>query len=117
MNVPNTADHYHRIAAGTRFESGAFIDGTFTTSNADVFENVNPATGEIIGTVRNCDAQDVDRAVVAARRAYKSGVWSRCAPERRKEVLLRLAALIRDNAEEIAVLESLDSGKTIKDCL
>jgi aldehyde dehydrogenase (NAD+)/gamma-glutamyl-gamma-aminobutyraldehyde dehydrogenase len=59
----------------------------------------------------------VDVAVKAARRAFNSGVWSRAAPEERKRVLLALADLVRANAEELALIESLDSGKTIRDCL
>ena len=59
----------------------------------------------------------MDLAVVAARRSFRDGAWSRCAPEHRKEVLLALARLVRNNAEELAVLESIDSGKTITDCL
>ena len=62
-------------------------------------------------------AEDVDLAVKAARRAFEAGTWSRAAPEARKAVLLRLADLVREHKEELAVLESLDSGKTINDCL
>ena len=106
------------IAAALRIETNAFIDGRFVpASGGETFMSRNPATGETIAAVAHCRAADVDRAVVAARRAFDAGVWSRAAPEERKAVLLRLAALVRENAEELAVLESLDSGKTITDCL
>jgi aldehyde dehydrogenase (NAD+)/gamma-glutamyl-gamma-aminobutyraldehyde dehydrogenase len=82
-----------------------------------VFENINPATAEVLGTVSHCDHLDVDIAVKAARKSFDNGEWSRCAPEKRKEVLMKLADLIRQNADELAVIESLDSGKTITDCL
>ncbi len=96
----------------------ALIDGGYRPAiSGKVFENVNPATGETIGAVAACDAADVDLAVAAARRAFEDGSWSRAAPEERKAVLLRLADLVRENTEELAVLESIDSGKTIKDCL
>ncbi len=95
----------------------AFIDGRFQPAQSrNRFETVNPATGEVLGSVASCGEADVDRAVAAARRSFDDGCWSRAAPEARKEVLLRLANLVRENAEEIAVLESLDSGKTITDC-
>jgi len=118
MTEAKTADFYHAKAGRLAIPSQAFIDGRFRSAvSGAVFENVNPATGEVFGTVAACDAADVDLAVAAARRAFASGSWSRAAPETRKQVLLRLADLVRANAEELAILESLDSGKTIKDCL
>ena len=95
----------------------AFIDGRFRPARSGKrFETVNPATGAVLGSVAACDAADVDAAVAAARRSFADGRWSRLAPEGRKAVLLRLAGLIRQHSEEMAVLESLDSGKTITDC-
>ena len=106
------------IAAATRIETRAFIDGAYAAAaGGETFESINPATGETVAAVAHCQAADVDRAVVAARRAFDGGAWSRAAPEERKAVLLKLADLVRENAEELAVLESIDSGKTISDCL
>jgi len=106
------------IASRLRIPKLAFIDGAFApAASGDVFATVDPATGETLAEVAHCGAADVDRAVAAARRAFDEGVWSRSAPEERKRVLLRLADLVRANAEELAVLESRDSGKTITDCL
>ena len=116
--IVTNAAHYREVAAGLDLPALAFIDGKFQPAAAGKrFENVNPATGAVIGAVAHCDGADVDRAVTAARRAFESGVWSRSAPEHRRDVLLRLAALVKEHAEELAVMESLDSGKTIKDCL
>jgi phenylacetaldehyde dehydrogenase len=113
-----TAAFYRDKASHIKIPSQAFIDGGFRPAvSGKVFENVNPATGETFGTVAACDAADVDLAVKAARRAFDAGIWSRAAPETRKQVLLRLADLVRANTEELAVIESIDSGKTIKDCL
>jgi aldehyde dehydrogenase (NAD+)/gamma-glutamyl-gamma-aminobutyraldehyde dehydrogenase len=109
---------YHERARSVRFPRRAFIDGRLVdAASGAVFDNINPATGMLLGPVAACDAADVDAAVKAARRAFDSGVWSRAAPEERKRVLLSLANLVRANAEELALIESLDSGKTIKDCL
>jgi len=118
MNDMPGVDKYRSIAAGLRMPSQAFIDGAFRpAASGAVFENVNPATGQILGTVAHCGPADVDAALTAARRVFEAGTWSRAAPEARKEVLLKLAELVRAHKEELATLESLDSGKTITDCL
>lgn len=117
MTVQNVA-HYHAVASRIVHPGRAFIDGAFVAaSSGAAMETINPATGEVLATVAHCQTVDVDRAVAAARRAFRDGSWSRCAPEHRKAVLLRFAASIRENSEELAVLESLDSGKPIRDCL
>jgi aldehyde dehydrogenase (NAD+)/gamma-glutamyl-gamma-aminobutyraldehyde dehydrogenase len=113
-----TKDQAHSRASALSIETRAFIDGAFTeASDGGTFDSVNPATGETLCAVAHCTGADVDRAVAAARSRFNDGVWSRAAPEDRKEVMLKLSALIRENAEDLAVLESLDSGKTITDCL
>ena len=118
MNDLPGADKYRSIAAGLRMPSQAFIDGALrSAASGAVFENINPATGQILGPVAHCGPADVDAAVTAARRVFEAGTWSRAAPEARKEVLLKLADLVRAHKEELATLESLDSGKTITDCL
>ena len=95
----------------------AFIDGGFRKSaSGNTYDTVNPATGETLTRITACNAQDVDLAVVKAREAFDEGRWSRLAPGERKETLIRLCKLITRNARELAVLESLDSGKTIYDC-
>jgi acyl-CoA reductase-like NAD-dependent aldehyde dehydrogenase len=94
----------------------AFVDGAYIDAvSGATFDCVNPATGEMLAAVASCDAADVDRAVVGARRAFESGVWSRSAPKHRKRVLLRLAELISEHRDELALLETLDTGKPIRD--
>ncbi|AXE61244.1 aldehyde dehydrogenase [Candidatus Thioglobus sp. NP1] len=111
-------DFYKSIASTIKYPSQAYINGKYQDAiSGNVFENINPATAEVLGTVSHCDHLDVDIAVKAARKSFDNGEWSRCAPEKRKEVLMKLADLIRQNADELAVIESLDSGKTITDCL
>ena len=118
MNDLPGADKYRSIAAGLRMPSQAFIDGALrSAASGAVFENINPATGQILGPVAHCGPADVDAAVTAAHRVFEAGTWSRAAPEARREVLLKLADLVRAHKEELATLESLDSGKTITDCL
>ncbi|THD81365.1 aldehyde dehydrogenase [Aliigemmobacter aestuarii] len=112
-----TTEEYKAIAAGLSLPTGAFIDGSFRPAmSGATFDTTNPATGEVLARVAACGAADVDFAVSRARDAFEDGRWSRLPPRERKEVLIRLAKLIRRNARELAVMESLDSGKTIFDC-
>lgn len=113
-----TRSHYAARASALAPPTLAFIDGALCSAqDGRTFATLNPATGAMLAEVALCGEADVDRAVATARRAFAGGAWSRAAPEHRKAVLLRLAALIREHAEELATLECVDSGKTIADCL
>lgn len=112
-----THEEYRALAAGLDLPQNAWIDGCYRPAiSGKTFETVNPATGAVIGTVAACDASDVDLAVAKAREAFDDGRWSRLHPGARKDVLVRLAKLMERNARELAVMESIDSGKTIYDC-
>jgi 4-(gamma-glutamylamino)butanal dehydrogenase len=116
MSLLTTAE-YKAIAAGLTPPTQAFIDGAFRPAiSGRTFDTVNPATGAVLAKVAACGTADVDLAVTKARAAFDDGRWSRLPPRARKEVLIRLAKLVRRNARELAVLESVDSGKTIYDC-
>jgi gamma-glutamyl-gamma-aminobutyraldehyde dehydrogenase len=112
-----TTEEYKAIAADLMLPTQAFVDGSFRAAKSGAtFDSVNPATGDVIAHVAACGAEDVDFAVEKARDAFEDGRWSRLPPAERKEVLIRLAKLMKRNARELAVMESLDSGKTIYDC-
>ena len=112
-----TKDEYHAIARDMEFPTGAFIDGAFRpAASGQTFASVNPATGETLAEIASCGVEDVDFAVSKAREAFDDGRWSRLHPSERKDVLIRFAKLMTRNARELAVMESLDSGKTIYDC-
>ena len=116
--MSETRAYFHNIRDTVTPNTQAFIDGQYCdAADGAKLENLNPATGEIIGTFSHCGAADVDCAVAAARRVFNQGTWSRAAPEYRKEILLKLADLVEKNKNELAVLESVDAGKTITDCL
>jgi gamma-glutamyl-gamma-aminobutyraldehyde dehydrogenase len=103
-------------AARPRIETRLFIDGRFVdAARGGRFVTVNPATGEPLAEMSAGTEADVDRSVAAARKAFRSGVWSRLAPRQRMEVLCRFADLIDRDAESLAVLETLDMGKPIGD--
>lgn len=102
--------------AGLDIRSRAFVDGEYVDAlSGELFDCVSPVTGETIAHLAACDAADVDRAVRGARAAFESGVWSRLAPKQRKKTMLRLAALVEEHAEELALLETVDVGKPIND--
>jgi gamma-glutamyl-gamma-aminobutyraldehyde dehydrogenase len=114
----HTHDEWQRIAATLEPRTGIYIEGEFTDAvSGETFERINPATGEQIAEVAAGDAADIDSAVTAARKAFERGDWSRADPAERKRVLLRLAELIRENGEELALLDSVDMGKPVEDAL
>jgi acyl-CoA reductase-like NAD-dependent aldehyde dehydrogenase len=78
---------------------------------------VNPANGEVLAQVAACDTRDIDAAVSSARAAFESGAWAGQSPRARKKVLLRFAEGIQEHLEELALLETLDTGKPIRDSL
>lgn len=108
---------YQAIADGLILPTQAFIDGQFRPAiSGKTFPTVNPATGKELTRIAACGPDDVAAAVTAARTAFEDGRWSRLHPGERKATLLRLVELMAKHARELAVLESLDSGKTIFDC-
>ncbi|HZU12875.1 MAG TPA: aldehyde dehydrogenase family protein [Chloroflexota bacterium] len=89
------------------------IDGRLVDSaSGETMDVVNPATNDVIATVPRASRQDVDRAVAAARAAFE-GSWSRVSASKRNRLLMKLSDLIRDRIDEIAALETLNSGKAI----
>ncbi len=112
-----TRDEYRALAEDLDFPTAAFIDGAYRpAASGKVFETVNPATGAVLAEIAACGAADVDLAVTKAREAFDDGRWSRMHPSARKDVLIRFAKLLTRNARDLAVMESLDSGKAIYDC-
>jgi aldehyde dehydrogenase (NAD+) len=93
---------------------GLFVDGSFEPSkNGGVFKTVNPASEEVLAEVSAAGEEDVDRAVAAARRAFDP--WSALPGAERAKYLFRIARIIQERSRELAVLESLDNGKPIKE--
>jgi len=105
-------------AAGLKIETGLFINGAYTDAKSGVcFDSINPATREIIASVSCGDGNDIDRAVASAKSAWNEGSWRFMDPRDRMAILIRLAELIDENSEELALLECLDMGKPITDVL
>ncbi|ROS38903.1 phenylacetaldehyde dehydrogenase [Amycolatopsis thermoflava] len=90
------------------------LGGDWTTGDGDLIPVLDPATEEVLTRVGLAGPSEVDAAVRAASAAHEDGRWRRLPPERRRDVLVRLAALVEEAAEELAVLETLDNGKPIE---
>jgi aldehyde dehydrogenase (NAD+) len=94
---------------------GLFINGEFVDPlDGHAFKTVSPATEEVLAEVTEAGQEDVDRAVAAARRAYDK-VWSKLPARERGKYLFRIARILQERARELAVLESLDNGKPIRE--
>lgn len=117
MPARTQADWMQRAAA-LRIPNQAFIDGRYVdAASGETFDCISPIDGRVLTQVASCGAEDVERAVAAARRSFESGSWSARAPVQRKRVLQRFAQLLQDHHEELALLETLDMGKPISDAL
>ncbi|HXW23194.1 MAG TPA: aldehyde dehydrogenase family protein [Xanthobacteraceae bacterium] len=89
------------------------IDGKWVeAASGKTFDSINPATGEVLAKVAEGDAEDIDRAVAAARRAFE-GAWSKVKPYDRQVLLLKLADLVERNFDELSTLDTLDMGAPI----
>ncbi|MFF5051880.1 aldehyde dehydrogenase family protein [Micromonospora sp. NPDC000663] len=94
---------------------GLFIDGTFVDpTDGGSFKSINPASEEVLAEIAEAGAEDVERAVRAARKAYDK-VWGPMPGRDRAKYLFRIARLIQERSRELAVLESLDNGKPIRE--
>jgi acyl-CoA reductase-like NAD-dependent aldehyde dehydrogenase len=93
---------------------GLFINGEWVDGGDDSYTTISPATEKPIAEIAHASASDVDRAVAAARRAYDT-VWSRMSGADRGKYLFRIARLIQERARELAVAETLDNGKPIRE--
>ncbi|UWU25527.1 aldehyde dehydrogenase (plasmid) [Rhizobium sp. CB3060] len=115
-DVSRSKDFWHDAAKSVRIPTCAFVDGKHVDpAVGKTFDAINPATGKILAAVGAYDASDVDAAVRSARKAFDKGDWSRCDPAERGRVLVRLADLIMQHREELALLETMNMGKLITD--
>src|SRR5580704_11497897 len=118
MNAKPETISWHERARTLSFRTQAFIDGRYLDAvSGATFDSINPATGKLLARVAAGDAEDINRAVSAARAAFRNGSWADLAPAKRKKILLRFAEAILKHTEELALLETLDMGKPISDSL
>ena len=104
-----------RDVVSLRESYGLFIGGEFVPgTDGEMFKTISPATEEVLAEVTEAGQADVDRAVTAARKAYEQ-TWSVMPGKERAKYLFRVARIIQERARELAVLESLDNGKPIRE--
>lgn len=116
MNELLTREEYKSIAGSLSFASNAYINGKFVSAKSgERFPTFNPATGDKITEIACCGPAECDYAVKKARSVFESGTWSRLHPSDRKSRIIKLVKLMRRNRHELAVLESVESGKPIRD--
>ncbi|WP_223569719.1 aldehyde dehydrogenase [Pseudomonas sp. BF-R-26] len=112
-----SAAEYAAIAQKLKFPTQSFVNGeSYTSGSGKTFTTTNPATDEVLAEITACNAEDVDFAVAKAKDAFEDGRWHKLSPGERKRVLLRFADLLEQNSHELSVMESLDSGKPVREC-
>ncbi|HEY7702639.1 MAG TPA: aldehyde dehydrogenase family protein, partial [Candidatus Limnocylindrales bacterium] len=117
MSAVAAADWIAR-AAGIRPRNEAFIDGRFVpAASGRTYDDIAGRDGRVITQVAEGGTEDIDRAVAAARASFEDRRWADMSPAKRKIILLKLAESMRANRDELALLESLDVGKPIRDTL
>ncbi|ELY4670129.1 aldehyde dehydrogenase PuuC [Cronobacter muytjensii] len=110
--------YWQENAERLSIEGRLFYQGAYRpAASGDTFTVFNPATGQALANVARGAQTDVDNAVASARAVFERGDWSQASPGTRKAVLLRLASLMEQHHEELALLESLDTGKPIRHSL
>ena len=110
----NAGVDWRAEASRLTIRNQAFIGGEFVdAASGQTFDCVSPVGGALLARIAACDSPDIDLAVASARAAFEDGRWSHQPPKARKRVLVRLAELIVKNANELALLETLDMGKPI----
>ncbi len=115
---PLTHEDWKQRAAGIKHKARLFIDGdSVNAADGRCFESINPANNVPVCSIARGGAADVDLAVGAAKRAFRSGIWSRIAPRERLETLYRFADLIEREATELSLLDSVEMGKPVSDMM
>ena len=118
MSKLKSFEYWQQAADRLTFRHQALIDGrSVAAASGKTFDCISPIDGRVLSKVAECEAEDVDRAVAAARHSFDAGSWSASKPAHRKKVLLRLASLVEQHAEEFALLDCLDMGKPVTDAL
>jgi len=102
-------------ANSLKIEKRAFIDGIFVKAiDGEIMRKVSPVDGCDISGLQSCTEKDINKAVSAAKRSFNAKIWQEKAPQAKKEILFNLADLIAKNKEELAILDTLETGRSFK---
>lgn len=115
-----TKEDWKKLAsdAETSVEGRLFINGEYCeAADGGKFEVINPSTNEVFALASEGTEKDIDRAVAAAKESYYSRTWLKMAPRKRMDIMYKFADLIDQHAAELALMETLNMGKPIGDCL
>ena len=113
-----TTSEYQDIANNLVLPTQAFINGQYVDAiDGNTMASINPATGKLLANVAACNDKDVNLAVANAKQVFERGDWSKLHPSERKKAIAKLAQLIEENALELAVMETLEAGKPIHECV
>lgn len=105
-------------ASNITFSTNCVIGGRgIPAQSGETFDTVNPANGQVLAQVAKGDSADVDAAVAAARNAFDEGPWPKMSPAERKVIIQRFATLVEANTDELAMMEAMEAGKPIADCM
>jgi gamma-glutamyl-gamma-aminobutyraldehyde dehydrogenase len=112
-----TLSEYRDLAFKLVLPVHAYINGQFVTAlSGKTMPTVNPATGAVLAQVAACNEDDVNVAVANAKSTFATGSWANMHPTERKKIMLKFTDLIGKNSRQLAVMESLESGKPIREC-
>jgi gamma-glutamyl-gamma-aminobutyraldehyde dehydrogenase len=115
MSLMKTRQDWENKAQDLSICGQAFINGQYQdAASKNTFDCISPIDGRHLAKVASCDINDANLAVSNAKAVFEAGTWSQLAPVKRKQVMIRFAQLIEDNADELALLETLDMGKPIR---
>ena len=112
--MTNNTTNWQTLRDNLQLDGRAFINGKRTTAaSGQVFDCISPIDGKKIAEIARCGTHDVELAVNAARAAFEDGRWAKKSPKDRKNILINFSRLIRENAETLALMETLDMGKPV----
>ncbi|MBX7147344.1 MAG: aldehyde dehydrogenase [Alphaproteobacteria bacterium] len=118
MSAVLSLDYWKSKIPQLDYRNKAFINGKYVAAlSGQVFETINPANGQVITKISSCQQEDINEAVKAARTVFEKGSWSNMPGSERKIKLLKFAELMEKNSSELALLETLDMGKPIRDSI
>ena len=114
MSTPENRSEWESLAASLTINGQAFVNGQYQDAvSGDTFACISPIDGRVLVDVASCGAEDAELAVANGRAVFEAGAWSTASPVKRKQVMIRFAELLEANADELALLETLDMGKPI----
>ena len=110
----SSTPNWKKLGSEIKLDGRAFINGKrVAAANGALFDCISPIDGKKIAEIARCDAADINLAVASARAAFEDGRWADKTPRERKMIMVRFSELLKENAETLALMETLDMGKPV----